>query len=92
MKTWRPTLRRHWKRVIPLFAATLGDIARAKGMSQLMRETGLGRKSLYKALSPTGNPEFAAVLQAVSALGPQLHAAPVAQNATSPLSEGRRVA
>jgi probable addiction module antidote protein len=61
-----------------LFAAALGDIARAKGMSQLARETGLGRESLYKALSPTGNPEFATVLRVVSALGLQLHAAPVA--------------
>ncbi len=61
-----------------LFAAALGDIARAKGMSQLARETGLGRESLYKALSPTGNPEFATILRVVSALGLQLHATPVA--------------
>ena len=57
-----------------LFAAALGDIARAKGMSQLARETGLGRESLYKALSPSGNPEFATILRVVSALGFQLHA------------------
>ena len=59
-----------------LFAAALGDIARAKGMAQLARETGLGRESLYKALSPTGNPEFATILRVVGALGLQLHAAP----------------
>jgi probable addiction module antidote protein len=59
-----------------LFAAALGDIARAKGMSQLARETGLGRESLYKALSPTGNPEFATILRVVGALGLQLHATP----------------
>ena len=59
-----------------LFAAALGDIARAKGMSQLARETGLGRESLYKALSPSGNPEFATILRAVGALDLQLHAAP----------------
>ena len=59
-----------------LFAAALGDIARAKGMSQLARETGLGRESLYKALSPTGNPEFATILRVVRALGLQLHATP----------------
>ena len=52
-----------------LFAAALGDIARAKGMSQLARETGLGRESLYKALSPSGNPEFATILRVVGALG-----------------------
>jgi probable addiction module antidote protein len=42
-----------------LVAAALGDIARAKGMAQIARETGLGRESLYKALSPEGNPERA---------------------------------
>ena len=57
-----------------LFAAALGDIARAKGMSQLARETGHGRESLYKALSPSGNPEFSTILRVVSALGLQLHA------------------
>lgn len=61
-----------------LFAAALGDIARAKGMSQLARETGLGRESLYKALSPAGNPEFATILRVVGALGLQLHASPAA--------------
>lgn len=59
-----------------LFAAALGDIARAKGMTQLARETGLGRESLYKALSPTGNPEFVTILRVVNALGLQLHASP----------------
>ena len=59
-----------------LVAAALGDIARAKGMSQVAREAGLGRESLYKALSPAGNPEFATILKVVSALGLQLHAAP----------------
>lgn len=59
-----------------LVAAALGDIARAKGMSLVARETGLGRESLYKALSPGGNPEFATILKVVAALGLQLHAAP----------------
>jgi probable addiction module antidote protein len=57
-----------------LIAAVLGDIARAKGMSQIARETGLGRESLYKALSPDGNPEFSTVLKVVRALGIRLHA------------------
>ncbi len=57
-----------------LVAAALGDIARAKGMSEIARETGLGRESLYKALSPEGNPEFATVLKVVRALGLRLHA------------------
>lgn len=57
-----------------LVTHALGVIARAKGMSQIARETGLGRESLYKALSPEGNPEFATVLKVVKALGLQLHA------------------
>jgi len=55
-------------------AAALGDIARAKGMSQVARDAGLGRESLYKALSPEGNPEFGTVLKVVRALGLSLHA------------------
>ena len=57
-----------------LIAAALGDIARAKGMTQVARETGLGRESLYKALSAQGNPEFATILKVVQALGLRLHA------------------
>ena len=60
-----------------LVAAALGDIARAKGMTQVARDAGLGRESLYKALSPAGNPEFATILKVVAALGLQLHATPV---------------
>ncbi len=52
----------------------LGTIARARGMSQIARETGLGRESLYKALSLDGNPEFSTVLKVVRALGLKLHA------------------
>lgn len=57
-----------------LVTAALGDIARAKGMSQVAREAGLGRESLYKALSPSGNPEFATVMRVIAALGLRLHA------------------
>lgn len=57
-----------------LVAAALGDIARAKGMANIARETGLGRESLYKALSPEGNPEFATVMKVVRALGLKLRA------------------
>lgn len=60
-----------------LIAAALGDIARAQGMSQIARKTGLGRESLYKALSPDGNPEFSTVLKVVRALGLRLHATTV---------------
>ncbi|VFR22185.1 FIG045511: hypothetical antitoxin (to FIG022160: hypothetical toxin) [plant metagenome] len=59
-------------------AKALGDIARAKGMTQLARDTGLGRESLYKALSGEGNPSFATILKVTRALGirlqPQLQA------------------
>jgi probable addiction module antidote protein len=57
-----------------LVAHVLGVIARAKGMSELARETGLGRESLYKALSAEGNPEFATVLKVIRALSLRLHA------------------
>ena len=55
-------------------ARALGDIARAKGMSQVARDAGLSRESLYKALSEKGNPSFATVLKVARALGVRLHA------------------
>jgi probable addiction module antidote protein len=55
-------------------AKALGTIARAKGMTQLAKETGLGRESLYKALSGEGNPSFATILKVMTALGIKLHA------------------
>ena len=55
-------------------ARALGDIARAKGMSQVARDAGLSRESLYKALSENGNPSFATVLKVAKALGVKLHA------------------
>lgn len=56
-----------------LIRAALGDIARARGMSQLARDTGLAREGLYKALSAEGNPEFATVMKFIKALGLKLH-------------------
>lgn len=55
-------------------ARALGDIARAKGMAQVARETGLSRESLYRALGGSGNPSFATVLKVAKALGLRLHA------------------
>jgi probable addiction module antidote protein len=55
-------------------ARALGDIARAKGMSQVARDAGLSRESLYRALSAEGNPSFATVLKVAKALGVKLHA------------------
>ena len=55
-------------------AKALGDIARAKGMTQIARETGLSRESLYKALSGDRSPSFDTILKVVSTLGLQLSA------------------
>lgn len=55
-------------------ARALGDIARAKGMTQVARDAGLSRESLYKALSESGNPSFATVLKVARAVGVRLHA------------------
>lgn len=55
-----------------LIAAAIGDAARAHGMSQLSKETGLTREALYRTLSDQGNPEFATVLKVLSALGVKL--------------------
>jgi len=57
-----------------LIRTALGNIARAKGMSQLARDTGLARENLYKALSEGGNPEFSTVLKVIHALGLKLRA------------------
>lgn len=51
----------------------LGVVARAKGMTQLAKQTGLGRESLYKALSGEGNPSFATILKVIHALGVRIH-------------------
>lgn len=58
-----------------LLKAALGDVARAKGMTEIAEATGLGRANLYKALSPEGNPEFATVAKVLKALGLRLHIA-----------------
>jgi probable addiction module antidote protein len=55
-------------------AKALGDIARAKGMTQIARETGLSRESLYKALSGDRSPSFDTILKVISALGLKLSA------------------
>ena len=59
-------------------AKALGDIARAKGMSEIARETGLGRESLYKALSADGNPQFDTILRVTKALGLEISVRPAA--------------
>ena len=56
-------------------ARALGDLARVKGMSQVAKDSGLSRESLYKSLSENGNPRLATVLKVAKALGLKLHAA-----------------
>jgi probable addiction module antidote protein len=58
-----------------LVRAALGDIAKARGMAQVARDTGMSREGLYKALSAEGNPEFATVMKVIKALGLRLHGA-----------------
>ena len=61
-------------------AKALGDIARAKGMSQVARDAGLSRESLYKALSGERSPAFETILKVMGALGLKLHAQAVQVN------------
>lgn len=57
-----------------LLPETIGALARARGMTEIARETGLSRESLYKALSEEGNPSFATVMKVLQALSIELHA------------------
>ncbi|WP_426575375.1 addiction module antidote protein (plasmid) [Xenorhabdus stockiae] len=56
-----------------LVLSALGDIARARNMSQLSREVGMSREGLYHALSGKGNPTFSAMMKITKALGLKLH-------------------
>jgi probable addiction module antidote protein len=73
-----------------VIAAALGDVARAKGMSRVARQAGLGRESLYKALSAGGNPELGTVVRVLRALGVRLHAAPEPQKTADGLKARER--
>lgn len=59
-----------------LIAAALGDIARARGMTTIARQTGLGRQNLYKTLSADGRPELNTVIKVLDALGLRLAVTP----------------
>ena len=59
-----------------LFTAALGDVARARGMTEIARESGLAREALYRALSAEGKPEFTTVLKVMKALGVRLSSVP----------------
>ncbi|MBV8620481.1 MAG: putative addiction module antidote protein [Curvibacter sp.] len=60
-----------------LLAAALGDIARARGMSQVAKDSGITREALYKALRPGSQPRFDTVSRVCAALGVRLVAQPV---------------
>ena len=57
-----------------LFLVAIKDVARARGMTQLAKDTGMGRESLYKALAPGAKPRYDTILKVVKALGVTLHA------------------
>lgn len=69
------------------FAAGLGDVARARGMSQVARDAGVSRESLYRALSGEGNPEFGTILKVMRALGLKLVTQPVRTDPEDGLAE-----
>ncbi|AGX88030.1 addiction module antidote protein [Candidatus Symbiobacter mobilis] len=60
-----------------VFLTAVRDVARARGMSQLAKDAGLGRESLYKALMPGAKPRYDTMLKLLHALGVKLSASPV---------------
>jgi probable addiction module antidote protein len=63
-----------------VFLVAVRDVAKARGMAQLAKDTGLGRESLYKALTPGAKPRYDTVLKLLQALGVKLHALPAHLN------------
>lgn len=60
-----------------VFLTAVRDVARARGMTQLAKDTGLGRESLYKALTPGAHPRYDTMLKLIHALGVKLTATPI---------------
>jgi len=71
-----------------LLAATLGDIARIRGMTQIAKEAGMGREALYKALRPGASPRFETIARVCKALGVELTVRPQ-QSLTPPASDAQ---
>ena len=71
-----------------VIAGALGDVARSKGMTAVAAKSGLGRESLYRALSRDGNPGFATVLNVLKALGLRLHPLERSQRSAVPVRHG----
>jgi probable addiction module antidote protein len=63
-----------------VFLMALADVAKARGMSHIASETGLGRESLYKAFAPGAKPRYDTVLKVLKAIGIQLQALPAVEN------------
>lgn len=59
-----------------VFLQAIADVAKARGMTQLAKDTGLGRESLYKALAPGAKPRYDTIIKLVRALGVELHTSP----------------
>lgn len=59
-----------------LLQAAIGDVAKARGMTKIAKDAGLGRESLYKSLSAQGNPSFATMLKVLHALGTRISIQP----------------
>lgn len=59
-----------------VFLAAVADVAKARGMTKLAKDTGLGRESLYKALAPGAKPRYDTILKLLHGLGIKLHAQP----------------
>jgi probable addiction module antidote protein len=70
-----------------LLIAAIGDVAKARGMSQIAAESGLGRESLYKALTPGAKPRFETIVRVLQAMGVQIQMA-----ASPPPKKPRRAA
>ena len=64
------------KNDLDLMLAAVGDVAKARGMAKIARDSGLGRESLYKAFAPGAKPRFDTVMKVLQALGLKLHAEP----------------
>lgn len=59
-----------------MLLTAIKDVARARGMTKVAKDTGLGRESLYKALAPGAKPRYETVMKVIRALGVRLHAEP----------------
>ncbi len=59
-----------------VFLQAIADVAKARGMTKLAKDAGLGRESLYKALTPGAKPRYDTIIKLVRALGVELHTSP----------------